>query len=72
MYLPAKSFLASRIGKPIEDEETGYEIIDAIVQWFASVFSQLGKSSSNQIYHSLSTLLIFERLVACRDASKVG
>jgi hypothetical protein len=72
MYLPAKSFLASRIGIPIEDEETGYEIIDAIVQWFAGVFSQLGKSSPIQIHRPYSTLLIFERLVAGRGASKVG
>ncbi|KAF8228796.1 hypothetical protein L208DRAFT_1379211 [Tricholoma matsutake] len=44
MYLPAQSFFASRIqgGRQTGgDADSGYDIIDSIIQWFARIFAPL-------------------------------
>jgi len=43
MYLPAKDLLVSKIGIQTDGDTdpSGYEIVDAIVQWFVNVFQQL-------------------------------
>ena len=55
MYLPAKHFLVSRISIQTEEDDTGYEFVDAIVEWFVSLFKQLCESAAIQSSIGLSS-----------------
>lgn len=56
MYLPAQSFFASRIqgGRQTGgDADSGYDIIDSIIQWFARIFAPLREYTGS--VHKLSS-----------------